>query len=955
MNQKLKSTTFIILSFILSGALFFFAYLYSKSIVNESYEEQINSNLYELNKILDSFKNEKIPMLKTLVEHKAVKEFLQNGDSKSVEKLFIDFTKANSHIFQMRILSLDGKERIRVDKNHNKIYIIENKDLQNKFHRYYFQKFLELKKSEIGFSYLDLNIENKTIEKPFKSTLRVGMPIFRGDKKEAILVINYYMNDFLHQLLRSSNFDKYLIDKEGYFIIHKEPNLNWSRYLDKKIKADELFNIVILDDKLINKDNSLSLKKFSLLGNEYYLLFKTKKDLSIVKFIDQSKQIGVIIFFAALFLILPFLSLLYKYLKKLKDVNRSIRDSKNKMESILNNTSDAIIVIDKKAVIKELNQAAIKIFGYEKEELLDNNVNILIPHPHHLKHDDYVKNHDKDIQTKIVNKDRELYGLHKNGKFIPISLTVTKVEIKDELYFIGNIKDMTQESKSKRLFEVVFDTSPVGIALVLKDGSFWRVSKKFCVIVGYEREELVNLNFRDITHKDDLQQDLDLVQKVLNKEIEQYSIEKRYIKKDGKIVWVKLTVTAVYVDDKKELIDYYIATIDNITEDKKIKNELLETQEQLVEAEKIAQIGHWNFNLESGQLKWSKNFLKIFKSKKRVFTYDDYLNSIVETQREEVKNAIDEAIKEQKTFDMIYKISVDEEIRTIHSKGTIRFENKKAKSFLGTCQDITDIKRLEEEKNQKEHMLMQQSKLAAMGEMTSAIAHQWRQPLNSIGFIIQDLISAYKHNEFDENYLYEAKKEVMEQLKYMSDTIDEFRKFFKKDEPKTEFNLLNTIEDINRLYIAQLTSHRISLIFKVEGKVVKNIDEVENRSSYNIRNQEGQLKQVILNCVSNAKDAILNLDKPSKIQTRIVVQLQKLNDGVEISISDYAGGISKEDVPRIFEPYFTTKSMGTGLGLYICKSICEKSLEAEIEYKQNLYEEEGKIYEGATFVIKLIK
>jgi len=829
MNFKSKITLFFIVSFSVSLLLFLLAYLYSKNIITDSYKKQIESNLFEINKSFDSIKKEKTPILDTIVNHNSIKKFIKTKESDEVKKLFIDFIKANRKINQIRIIDLNGYEVVRVNKRNNLVYVSKDKELQNKSKRYYIRKFLKLKKHQVGFSDLDLNIENGQVEKPYLATLRTAMPIYDGNKKSYIVTINYSMNDFLDTVLKGPNFNKYLLDKEGHFIIHKDKNLNWSKYLDKEIKVNDFFDIDILDKRLIDNDSNVVLKAIYPFDTKYYILYEMKKDLNIIKFVDKSKQIGILLFLAAIFLVFPFVFLVYNYLIKLKEVNRSLKDSTNKIETILNNTSDGIVVIDKDGIIQEINNAVIKMFGYEKSELLNKNVNILIPNPHHENHDEYIKNHDKDMHSKIINQDRELYGLHKDGSFVNINLTVTKVKIKNELYFIGNIKDLTLESKNKKLFQNVFDISPIGIALVLKDGSFWRISNRFCRIVGYEREELINLSFKDITYKEDLEKDVILVKKLINKEIDEYYLEKRYVKKDGEIVWVKLTVVPVYVDDKKTKFDYFVSTID----------------------------------------------------------------------------------------------------------------------------DISEIKKLEEEKIQKEHLLMQQSKLAAMGEMTSAIAHQWRQPLNSIGFIIQDLVSAYKHNEFDEKYLYEIKSEVMEQLKYMSDTIDEFRKFFKKDEPKTEFNIIKTVFDINKLYQAQLNSHRIKLIVKVDNHIIKDLSRIDEFNKYIIENQEGQLKQVLLNCVSNAKEAILNLENPSIPENQISIELSQDNNSIKIAIKDLAGGIKKENQSRIFEPYFTTKNMGTGLGLYISKSICEKSLNAKINYYKNSLFIEDKTYTGSSFVIKL--
>ena len=251
-------------------------------------------------------------------------------------------------------------------------------------------------------------------------------------------------------------------------------------------------------------------------------------------------------------------------------------------------------------------------------------------------------------------------------------------------------------------------------------------------------------------------------------------------------------------------------------------------------------------------------------------------------------------------------------------------------------------------------LLMEQSKMASMGEMVGSIAHQWRQPLNSIGFILQDMISAYRHNEFDEEYLKEVKKEMMEQLNYMSETIDEFRNYFKKDEPYRQFNLIRSVQDVNKLYRSQLTNYHLSLELTIEGKKLAECSK-EEIDAFDVTNQESQLKQVLINCITNAKDAIIEHKEPHNKQKIIGIELTSDQENMLISVNDLAGGINPKNLQRIFEPYFTTKNMGTGLGLYICRMICKKSLNGDIRYQQNEIIIDGKKVLGSKLIISIPK
>jgi signal transduction histidine kinase len=235
------------------------------------------------------------------------------------------------------------------------------------------------------------------------------------------------------------------------------------------------------------------------------------------------------------------------------------------------------------------------------------------------------------------------------------------------------------------------------------------------------------------------------------------------------------------------------------------------------------------------------------------------------------------------------------------------------------------IKKAIEENRKQEQLLFQQSKLAAMGEMIGAIAHQWRQPLNSLALHTQLLVEDFLDNKVDEEYLYKYEKNHMDTIQFMSKTIDDFRNFFAKDKEKTKFYLKDAVLEVVQLLDKQLMNHHIFISV--------NYDESE------IVGYKNELKQVILNVINNAKDAVLanNIEK-GKIDIEIKDKI--------IYISDNAGGIPEKIQNRIFEPYFTTKgTKGTGIGLYMSKIIIEEHLNGKIYFEN--------IENGTKFIIDL--
>ncbi len=219
---------------------------------------------------------------------------------------------------------------------------------------------------------------------------------------------------------------------------------------------------------------------------------------------------------------------------------------------------------------------------------------------------------------------------------------------------------------------------------------------------------------------------------------------------------------------------------------------------------------------------------------------------------------------------------------------------------VANIQDITAEK-------DKETLLIKQSKLAAMGEMIGAIAHQWRQPLNALNINIENMEDDYDEGLIDRKYLDEFILEQTSTIQFMSKTIDDFRNFFRIDREKEAFNVKAAIDSTCRIQSAQLENNSISL--RISGM------------DFVVKGYKNEFKQVILNIVTNARDAILKNNSESGI---IDIALQNNT----ITIRDNGGGVPKKIIDRIFEPYFTTKEQGegTGMGLYMCKMIIEDNM-----------------------------
>jgi PAS domain S-box-containing protein len=234
---------------------------------------------------------------------------------------------------------------------------------------------------------------------------------------------------------------------------------------------------------------------------------------------------------------------------------------------------------------------------------------------------------------------------------------------------------------------------------------------------------------------------------------------------------------------------------------------------------------------------------------------------------------------------------------------------------------------------EKERRLFESAKLASMGEMIGNIAHQWRQPLNTISAIVSSVKLDCSFNDLDANKLDSDMDMVIKQTNYLSDTIDTFRDFINTKKEIQSVVLQNTI--VSAIHIVSTA---------LEDRFIEIKENYKDTDPITITTIPQELSQVIINILNNAKDVLIEKD----IKNRwIEISLYRKDDAAIITIEDNGGGIPQNVMPHIFEPYFTTKhkSNGTGLGLHMSYKIINKSLKGKI-YAKNTKN-------GAKFYIEL--
>jgi signal transduction histidine kinase/vacuolar-type H+-ATPase subunit F/Vma7 len=239
------------------------------------------------------------------------------------------------------------------------------------------------------------------------------------------------------------------------------------------------------------------------------------------------------------------------------------------------------------------------------------------------------------------------------------------------------------------------------------------------------------------------------------------------------------------------------------------------------------------------------------------------------------------------------------------------------------------VKKAVAEISKKDQILAHQTRLAALGEMIGAIAHQWRQPLNTLAINLQMLPELIEEFGCDEEKIEEFVEKNMKTIFFMSETIDDFRNFFRDDNKKIDFSIKEAVEDTLKLINAQLKSKKIEVEIKGDD--------------FTVFGSKNQFQQVLLNLISNAKDAI---EENNVKNGKITVEIDSENK--KVVIMDNGGGVDEKIMYKIFDPYFTTKELkGSGIGLYMSKTIIEKYFNGKLMV--------SNIENGAKFTISFNK
>jgi len=246
-------------------------------------------------------------------------------------------------------------------------------------------------------------------------------------------------------------------------------------------------------------------------------------------------------------------------------------------------------------------------------------------------------------------------------------------------------------------------------------------------------------------------------------------------------------------------------------------------------------------------------------------------------------------------------------------------ENNQEAGVVTILTDVTEKRRIDTERKRHEQFVIQRSKQSEVGEMIASIAHQWKTPLVEISAIAQELIYKRRKKALDEEDTQKFVDDIMTQVKYMSNTIDDFRQFIKPSTKQTAFDVREAIDTL-----LSVVNHNVKYNY-IAINIVQPSKEPLLAFGY-----PNEFKQCVLNIINNAKDSIVKRRETKKIEGIIDIELQSDETNIYLDISDDGCGIEKSKLESIFDPFMSTKENGDGFGLYMARLIIEDKMGGKI-------------------------
>lgn len=616
---------------------------------------------------------------------------------------------------------------------------------------------------------------------------------------------------------------------------------------------------------------------------------------------------------------------------ELKAATRRIRQQEQYFRSLIEHSSDTILVLDADLHLTYVSPSCRKNLGYEPDEL-PGNTGIPFLHP-----DDAPAV--SELLDKLLHQPPEesvrierLRVLHRDGSVRFLEATCTSLFHDDSISgLVVNCRDITERCMAEEELQETnlrlhstFEQAAVGIAHVDAEGRWLRVNRKLCDITGYSREELLTLTFQEITHPDDLGPDLALAFQLFNGDISSYTLEKRYIRRDGSSTWVNLTVSAVR--DRQGMFKFYISVVEDISRRKNAEKAHEESEQRFHQIADVAPVMVWMAGPDKLCTFFNKGWLDFTGRTLEQERGNGWTELLHPDDYERCLSVYTTAFDARQSFSMEYRLRRhDGEYRWLLDNGVPYYQpDGSFAGYIGSCVDITDIRQTSQELLASVHTEQTQHRLQNL--FLSHIGRELRTPLHGIAgfaYLLEQELAASEYQAYariihdSARFLMQAISNIIVLAQLESDTFDD---------PPARIILQNEVALAVEAVRREAQDKGLALRYEAtEEELV-------------LFTSQRLLHQILDNLLHNA----LKFTARGTISVRVYCERQESRTLAVVEIEDTGTGISPDFLPYIFDDY--TQELqgdgaiqtGLGLGLTVVKKAVEyMSASAQVRSVKN--------------------
>jgi PAS domain S-box-containing protein len=461
---------------------------------------------------------------------------------------------------------------------------------------------------------------------------------------------------------------------------------------------------------------------------------------------------------------------------------------------------------------------------------------------------------------------------------------------------------------SEAQWKEVFEHNPVMYFMVDAAGTVLSVNTFGAAQLGYSVSELLGQSVLKVFPADEQPVAQSNVAICLENIGQTHSWEICKVRKDGSSLWVRENAKAVRRLDNQLIV---LIACEDVTERKEAENALRQSEMYLAEAQRLSRTGSFGWRVASGEIVWSEETFRMFGyDKVPSIKHATVFQRVHPEDRARVEQTIDRASNDGKDFEHGYRLLMpDGSVKHVHATAHAVTDASGGIEFVGAVTDVTSRKRAEAELHEAQANLAHVTRVTALGELAASIAHEVNQPLAAV---VTNAAACLRWLDRDPANLNEARatlRSIINDGNRAGEVIQRVRALVNKTTDRKALHINEVVNEVMSLVQHELFSHRVALRLELAPALPPVLaDRI-------------QLQQVILNLVINGIEAMQPVtDRPREL---VIRTRQDETDQVLVTVSDCGVGVAAEDVDRLFDAFFTTKSDGMGMGLSICRSIVD--------------------------------